>query len=125
MAINSFRDLEVWQHGMDLVVLVHEVTRRLPSAEFDLRRQIRRAAVSIPANVAEGWRRRSRPAYRYHVSIALGSQAELDTEIEIARRIGCLSVPDCQRVSALVARVGQMLSRLHVELREPHPRAVR
>jgi hypothetical protein len=71
--IQSFRDLDVWQLGMDLVDAVLTTTKRLPRVEFDLRRQINRAVISIPSNVAEGWKRkRRRGAYQNHVSIARG-----------------------------------------------------
>lgn len=82
--ITSFRDLEVWQLAMDLVDRVIADTRRMPRVEFDLKRQIRRAVISIPSNIAEGWRRkRRRAAYQNHVSIAMGSEGELETELEI------------------------------------------
>ena len=72
--IRSFRDLEVWQRSMDLVDLVVSATGRMPRHEFDLRRQMRDAAISIPSNIAEGWRRKNRrAAYQNHVSIAMGS----------------------------------------------------
>jgi len=114
----SFRDLEVWQLSMQLVEDVYRVTRLMPREEFDLRRQLRRAAVSIPANVAEGWRRRSRLAYRNHVSIALGSQAELETELEIASRIDALPAQAYLDVASLARSVGRMLTRLHQRLSE-------
>jgi len=60
MAITSYRDLDVWQISMDLVDLVFAQTLNMPTVEFDLRRQIRRAVVSIPSNLAEGWRRKGR-----------------------------------------------------------------
>jgi four helix bundle protein len=117
--IKSFRDLEVWQRGMALAEVVYAVTRLLPREEFDLRRQMRRASVSIPSNVAEGWRRRSRRAYQNHVSIALGSQAELDTELELAVRTKLLPSESIENANALVIRVGQMLTRLHQQLSPP------
>lgn len=60
--INSFRDLEVWQLSMDLVDGVLAALRGLPNGEFDLRRQMTRAAISIPSNIAEGWKRKGRRA---------------------------------------------------------------
>jgi four helix bundle protein len=79
--INSFRDLEVWLLSMDLVDDIIKAGRAMPRVEFDLRRQMTRAAISIPSNVAEGWKRkRRRGAYQNHVSIAMGSQAELETQ---------------------------------------------
>jgi four helix bundle protein len=83
----SFRDLEVWQRGMDLVDLTIRATAKLPRQEFEHRSQMRRAATSIPFNVAEGYRRKKeRAAYQNHVSIAMGSQGELETGMEIAFR---------------------------------------
>jgi four helix bundle protein len=115
--INSFRDLEVWRLGMDLVDLVYVATKEIPREEFDLRRQIRRAAVSIPANIAEGYRRKKkRPAYQNHISIAMGSQGELETEIEIALRNSFMGADSCQRLLGLMDRVGAMLYRLHDSL---------
>jgi four helix bundle protein len=115
--INSFRDLDVWKVAMDLVDLVHSSTKEMPRAEFDLRRQIRRASTSIPSNVAEGYRRKKkRAAYQNHVSIAMGSQGELETEIEIARRNSFMSAATCAPLLELTDRVGAMLYRLHESL---------
>jgi four helix bundle protein len=88
-SIITFRDLETWRAGMDLVVAVYGLTRLLPDSErFVLSAQMRRSALSIPANVAEGQRRRIPRVYLNHVSIALGSEGELETQIELARRLG-------------------------------------
>jgi four helix bundle protein len=115
--ILSFRDLEVWQLGMDLVDLVIADLKIMPRVEFDLKRQMQRAAISIPSNVAEGWRRKKkRLAYQNHVSIAMGSQGELDTELEIAFRNGLLQREKCARTLELCGRVGLMLNRLHDSL---------
>jgi four helix bundle protein len=112
--IHSFRDLEVWQRSMDLVDLVFEATRAFPAQEFDLRRQARDAARSIPANVAEGWRRKKRrAAYQNHVSIAMGSQGELETDLEIAFRQGWLQREEWRHLVGLSSRVGRMLDNLH------------
>jgi four helix bundle protein len=86
-AITSFRDLIVWQQGMNLVDDIYRITRRFPPDErYGLTSDMRRAAVSIPSNVAEGFRRKRRQAYCNHVSIALGSQGELETQVEVALR---------------------------------------
>jgi four helix bundle protein len=81
---------------MDLVDEAYTCTRALPHSELDLRRQIRKAAVSISSNIAEGHRRGRRLAYQNHVSIALGSTAEIETELEIAFRNGLLSATQCE-----------------------------
>ena len=121
--ISSYRDLEVWQVGMDLVLDCYAVSGRFPAHErFGLTSQTRRAAVSIPSNVAEGHNRRSPPsnnAYRNHVSIALGSSGELDTQLEIAVRLGYLATTDLVIVKERLDRVGRMLRRLRQALERP------
>ena len=95
--INSFRELRVWQQGMDLVEKIYHITRSFPSEErFGLTSQMRRAAVSIPSNIAEGHTRESTKEYLYHISCAQASLAELQTQIEIAARLGFASSEDTQ-----------------------------
>ena len=115
--IQSFRDLDAWQRSMDLVDAVLVALRRLPRVEFDLRRQMHRAVTSIPSNIAEGWKRkRRRGAYQNHVSIAMGSHAELETQFEICFRNGYLERGSCTTAWALLMRVGPLLERLHDSL---------
>src|SRR5438477_4451006 len=110
---SSFKDLEVWQESMQLVEEVYRMTRRFPSDErFGLTAQVRRAAVSIPSNIGEGGRRKRRKANLNHLDIALGSQAEVDVQLEIARRLAYLNATDHQLLSERVARVGRMLNGL-------------
>ncbi|MGE0862756.1 MAG: four helix bundle protein [Vicinamibacterales bacterium] len=117
MAITTYRDLDVWQISMDLVDRVLADTNAMPHVEFDLKRQIRRAAISIPSNVAEGWRRKGRRlAYQNHVSIAMGSHGELGTELEVCFRNGLLQREQCARAVELMGRVGPMLDRLYQSL---------
>ena len=88
MAVNSFRDLRVWQQGMDLVEEVYRLTLEFPKQEtYGLAAQVRRAAVSVPANIAEGHSRVHTREYLHHVSIAQASLAEVQTELEIAGRL--------------------------------------
>jgi four helix bundle protein len=102
---------------MDLVDSMIAVTRLLPRVEFDLKRQMNRAVISIPSNVAEGWKRkRRRAAYQNHVSIAMGSHAELETQIEICFRNDLLDRSTCQKAVALLNRVEPLLERLHDSL---------
>jgi carbamoyl-phosphate synthase large subunit len=115
--ILSFRDLDVWQLAMDLADSVIANLKLMPRIEFDLKRQMQRAAISVPSNIAEGWRRKKRrAAYQNHVSIAMGSQGELDTQLEIAFRNGFLKRENCVRTLELCGRVGLMLNRLHDSL---------
>ena len=84
----SYRDLRVRRIGMDLVETVYDLTRGFPPDErYGLVGQMRRATVSIPSNIAEGHARRYRKEYRQHLSVALASLAELETQVEIALRL--------------------------------------
>ena len=85
----GYERLEVWQKGMDLAVLVYDLVRCFPADErFSLADQMRRCAVSIPSNIAEGTARASKKEFAQFLYIALGSAAELDTQIQIAQRVG-------------------------------------
>ena len=113
MALQSYRELEVWQRAMDLTMSSYQVARRLPPEErFELASQIRRAATSIPANIAEGYGRAGQGEYRYHLSVANGSLKELETHLEIVRRLGYVAPGDAVEADALCDRVGRMLRRL-------------
>jgi four helix bundle protein len=110
--VQSFRDLRVWQKGMDLAVLVYKVSEKFPRSElFGLTSQLRRAAVSIPSNVAEG-KAVGGQTYPRHVKIALGSEAELQTQLELARRLNLLSAHEAQNVLEQTSEVGRMLTAL-------------
>src|ERR1043166_1925133 len=118
MSIFTYRNLIVWKQGIELVEECYKLTRRFPDAEiYGLTSQIRRAAVSIPANVAEGHCRRETKPFRHHVSIAIGSQGELETYFEIALRLGFLSGPEKARVEQLSDSVGRLLNGLHRSLK--------
>jgi four helix bundle protein len=117
---NSFRDLEVWQEAMQLVEDVYRLSRRFPPDErFGLTAQVRRAAVSIPSNIGEGGRRKRRKANLYHLDIALGSQGEVDVQLEIAQRLAYIDPADHQKIVQRVDRVGRMLNGL-IQSMQPH-----
>ncbi|HEV7665852.1 MAG TPA: four helix bundle protein [Chloroflexota bacterium] len=91
VAITSFRDLRVWQAGMELATAIYALTQSFPAAErFGLSSQLQRAATSIPSNIAEGHTRAYTREYLHHVAIAHGSLAELETQLELAIRLGYL-----------------------------------
>jgi four helix bundle protein len=91
-------------------VRAYDVTRRFPGEEcFGLADQIRRAAASVPSNVAEGFNRRSAGAYLNHIGIALGSLAELDTELELAERVGILRGDVRAAIQPVITSAGQLL----------------
>jgi len=88
MTVRSYQDLEVWQKAMDLVVMCYQATKNFPKSEvYGLASQLQRAAVSIPANIAEGRERKYSKEFVQHLSIAYSSLAELETHIQIAQRL--------------------------------------
>ena len=110
--IHSFRDLTVWHRAVDLAVRVYKTTESFPRSEmFGLTSQIRRAAVSIPSNVAEG-KAVGGQNYPRHIRLAIGSEAEVQTQIEIARRLGMLQEAEPVTLLNDVSEVGRMLSAL-------------
>lgn len=112
--MESYRGLIVWQKGMDLVVAVYRLTATFPKSEtFGLASQMQRAAVSIPSNIAEGNALHQTKAYLRHLSIACGSLAELETQIEIAERLGYATTPD---LAAQANEIGRMLTSLRQKL---------
>ena len=109
----SFRELRVWQRSMTLVEEIYSVTASFPRHEqFGLTSQIRRASISIASNIAEGKRRKRQLVYLNHLDIALGSQAEVEVQLEIAKRVGLLRPHDYDRIQAMVEEVGRMLNGL-------------
>lgn len=86
--VNSYKDLLVWQKSIALVQRIYSFTKLFPEEErFGLTAQMRRAAVSIPSNIAEGWGRNSTKGYVYHLNIAKGSLYELETQLIIVKEI--------------------------------------
>lgn len=113
MAAQTYRDLDVWQKSMDLVVEVYRLTKQLPKEElFGLTNQTRRAVVSVPANIAEGYGRIHRKEYINHLSIARGSLMELETHLQIAVRLEYLDREQVKTAWVLAQDVGMMLHRL-------------
>jgi len=114
----TYRNLIVWKQGIDLVEECYKLTARFPKSElYGLTNQLRRAAVSILANVAEGHCRCETKPFRHHVSIAIGSHGELETYFEVAFRLGFLSADDKTRVVELSDSVGRLLNGLHRSLK--------
>lgn len=121
MEIKSFRDLEVWQLSMTLVERTYALSESFPASEkFGLTAQVRRAAVSIPSNIAEGHCRSNR-SYRYHLGVARGSEAELQTQLELSVRLGFTNREKVAPVRDLAARAGMMLNRLIASLGVAEP----
>jgi four helix bundle protein len=110
----TYRDLDAWKLGMDLVEECYKTTAAFPRSElYGLTGQLRRASVSIPANLAEGHARRTTRAYLNHVSIAIGSHAELATCVELGIRLGFLNAAEKDKLLALSDSVGRLLYGLY------------
>ncbi len=113
VAVKSYRELEVWQQGMDLVVEVYRVSKAFPQDErWGLTSQVQRAATSVPANIAEGQGRVHRGDFVHHLSIARGSLMELETHLQIANRLGWLDDAEFDAIWAHCQDVGRLLNGL-------------
>ncbi|MEX0877570.1 MAG: four helix bundle protein [Candidatus Spechtbacterales bacterium] len=114
--INSYKDLIVWQKAMDLVEEVYNITSSFPKTEvYGLTSQMRRSAVSIPSNIAEGRNRGSKKDYRRFIFMSRGSGAELQTQIEIAKRLNFKDV-NYTKVEDLLEEVMKMLNKMGTNL---------
>jgi four helix bundle protein len=119
MKVKTYRDLETWQKAMDLVEEIYKESRSFPKEEtYGLTSQIRRAAVSIPSNIAEGQGRDSTVEFLRFLSIAYGSLCELGTQLIIAQRLAYLNQQAYERLEDLVARVGRLIPGLANSLRK-------
>ncbi|MTF37383.1 four helix bundle protein [Cyanobacterium aponinum AL20118] len=111
--LKSYRDLTVWQKSMDLVVICYQLTSQFPKTEIDgLSSQIQRAAVSIPANIAEGKGRNHLGDYIRHLSMANGSLKELETHLMIVGRLGYLKEQELKVTLNKCEEIGRMLHSL-------------
>jgi four helix bundle protein len=111
--VASYQDLLVWQRSMDLVETVYRLTARFPPAEqWGLVSQMRRAAISVPSNIAEGYGRQATGEYRHHVSIGRGSLLELGTQILLAIRLKYLQPGDADPVLKEIDELSRMLATL-------------
>jgi four helix bundle protein len=123
--VRSYGDLVAWQKSVDLVVAVYELTQLLPREEmYGLTSQMRRAAVSIPSNIAEGHGRASRGEYLNHLGVAYGSLMELETQILISRRLNYFGPEQVETLMASANEVGRLINGLSNSLRRsPWPLA--
>ena len=111
--IKSHRDLIAWQKAMDLVVLIYQGTAAFPKHElYGLTSQLRRAAASIPANIAEGQGHRSKPEFYQFLGNARGSLLELDTHLELSLRLKYLTPGQYERIHKNVVEVGRLTNGL-------------
>ena len=111
--MKSYQDLDVWQVGITLAEKCYRITRGFPSSEtYGLTSQIRRASVSIPANIAEGYGRETTPAFIQFLRVSQGSARELETHVLIAQRVEFLNGEDAAKLLGDCERISKMLRNL-------------
>ena len=115
----SYRDLIAWQRAMRLVTRIYEATRAFPRDElYGLTNQLRRSAVSVPSNIAEGQARFSRKEFHHFLSLARGSLVEIETQLIIAQNLGYLSPKQSQPVLSEAAELGRVLNGLIAAIKQ-------
>jgi four helix bundle protein len=121
MAVKSYRELIAWQKAMDLAVQVYELTKTFPREEiYGLTSQLRRAAVSVPSNIAEGQGRRTTKEFQRFLGYAYGSLQEIETQIMLAARLGYVRDEQESQLLEQWAEVGKLINGLSNALRRKH-----
>lgn len=116
--LHSYKDLIVWQKSFALVQEIYRVTDLFPRSEaYGLTSQMRRATISIPSNIAEGFSRKHRKEYGQFIAVAFGSGAELETQVLLAKTLQMTSPKDFTKADALLEEVMKMLNALMTKLR--------
>jgi four helix bundle protein len=117
--VSHFRELQVWQRGIDLVVAIYRMSSSFPKTEvYGLTSQVRRAVVSVPSNIAEGHTRESTREYLNHVSVAQASLAEMETQLELALRLEYVEAHELKPVLEECTIIGRQLYRLRDALKK-------
>ena len=117
--ILSYKDLQVWQKSMELAEAIYRLTAKLPQVEqWGLVSQMRRAAISIPSNIAEGYGRQATGEYRHHLAISRGSLLELETQILLCEKLGYLQAADVREIKGDIQQISKMLGSLINKLRD-------
>lgn len=111
--LNSYKDLIVWQRSMELVTEIYSLTQKFPKEEiYGITSQMKRCAISIPSNIAEGRRRNGKKEFRRFLIIAYGSGAELETQIEISKRLNFINLEEFEKSDKLLLETMKMLNKL-------------
>lgn len=119
--LKNFKDLKVWQKSYQLCLEIYKVTKRFPKEEiYGLTSQIRRSAVSIPSNIAEGYGRKTTPEYTRSLYIAYGSNCELETQILLSGDLDYLERKETSKVLGSIGEVERMLKALIKSLENKH-----
>ncbi|RKY04797.1 MAG: hypothetical protein DRP66_11260 [Planctomycetota bacterium] len=121
MKAKDYKDLNVWKKGIEIVDIIYDLTERFPRTElFGLALQMRKAAVSIPSNIAEGFGKQYKKEYSRFLRIALGSCAELDTQVVISRRRAYITEDEFKQVEDMINHESRMLMNLLKRVEEGH-----
>lgn len=111
--IKSFKQLKIWQKGIEIVLAIYKITRRFPREEmYGLTSQMRMASLSVPSNIAEGFKQFHRKEYRQFLHIALGSLAELETQLIIAKELGFIRKEIMDEISEQLDHESKMIASL-------------
>lgn len=107
---HNFRELKIWQRGVELSVMIYEISNNFPEEErYGLSNQLRRASVSVPSNIAEGSSRNSPKEFIHYLSIASGSCAEVETQLEISKRLGFVTDQELEKPLNEVLEIQKMI----------------
>jgi len=108
--MHNFKELKVWQKSIDLTTEIYSITKNFPADEkYGLTSQIRRAAVSVPSNIAEGAGRKSNKEFRHFLSISLGSVFELETQVIVASRLNFISEANFSDIQSRISEIQKMV----------------
>jgi four helix bundle protein len=119
--LRSYRDLKVWQKSYNLCLDIYKLTKGFPREErYNLTSQIRRAAVSVPSNIAEGYGRKTTPEYIRSLYIAYGSNCELETQISLAGDLSYINSEQSKKMQEAIGEVERMLKALIKSLENKH-----
>ena len=117
--IVSFKQLRIWQKGMEIVRKIYQLSRKFPNEElYGLTSQMRRSAISIPSNIAEGFKRNHSKEYTQFLHIAQGSAAELETQLIISRELGFTSEKESEDISEALDHLSKMITVLLKKIKQ-------
>ena len=116
--IESFKDLKIWQKGMEIVIDIYNLTKDFPREElYSMTSQMRRSAISIPSNIAEGFKRYHDKEYRQFLHITLGSSAELETQLILAKKLEYIKEKEAEKIYEKIDHLSRMITALMRKLK--------
>ena len=109
--IKTYKDLLIWQKGMEIVKAIYMLCKEIPNEElYGLQSQVKRSAISIPSNIAEGWGRNYTKSYIQFLKYSRGSLLELETQVIIARELGFISAESYNKTQGLITEESKMIN---------------